>query len=68
MFVMFNGDKLYHRITPLAADERRVALTLEYLTSTHMNPVLRFVSNMKDAIAYFGFRQVFSRDRRNPGP
>jgi len=68
MFVMFNGDKLYHRITPLAADERRVALTLEYLTSTHMNPVLRFVSNMKDAIAYFGFRQVFSRDRHNPGP
>jgi len=62
-FVMFNGDKLYHRVTPLGPDERRVALTLEYLTSTHMHPFLRFVSNMKDAIAYFGFRQVFSRAR-----
>ncbi len=68
MFVMFNGDKLYHRITPLAANERRVALTLEYLTSTHMHPVLRFISNMKDAIAYFGFKQVFSRDRGHQEP
>ena len=26
-----------------------------------MSPWWRFVSNMKDAVAYFGFRQVFSR-------
>jgi len=57
--VLFNGDKLYHRVTPLGDNERRVALTLEYVTSANMNPVRRFVSNMKDAIAYFGFRQVF---------
>ena len=57
--VIFNGDKLYHRITPLGAKERRIALTLEYVTSASMHPVRRFVSNMKDAIAYFGFRQVF---------
>jgi hypothetical protein len=24
-----------------------------------MHPLRRFVSNMKDAIAYFGFRQTF---------
>ena len=59
--VVFNGDKLWHRITPSAAGERRVALTLEYVTSAHMRPFQRFVSNMKDAIAYFGFRQVFAR-------
>ena len=59
MLVVFNGDKLWHRVTPLGAGERRVALTLEYVTSTRMNPIRRFVSNMKDAIAYFGFRQVF---------
>lgn len=63
MLVVFNGDKLYHRVTPLADGERRVALTLEYVTSTSMHPVRRFVSNMKDAIAYFGFRQVFSKAR-----
>jgi hypothetical protein len=59
MLAVFNGDKVYHRITPLAANERRVALTLEYLTDSSMHPFLRFVSNMKDAIAYFGFKQVF---------
>jgi hypothetical protein len=64
--VLFNGDKLYHRITPLAEHERRVALTFEYLTNTRMHPLLRFVSNMKDSIAYFGFRQVFSGARKPP--
>ncbi len=62
--VVFNGDKLWHRITPAAAGDRRIALTLEYVTSHAMHPVRRFVSNMKDAIAYFGFRQVFSGSRR----
>jgi hypothetical protein len=38
MLVIFNGDKLYHRVTPLGEGERRVALTLEYVTSTSMNP------------------------------
>ncbi len=59
MLVVFNGDMLYHRVTPAGQNERRVALTLEYVTSTSMNPYRRFVSNMKDAIAYFGFKQVF---------
>ena len=62
--VVFNGDKLWHRITPAAAGDRRIALTLEYVTSHAMHPLRRFVSNMKDAIAYFGFRQVFSGSRR----
>lgn len=63
MLVVFNGDKLWHRVTPAGPGERRVALTLEYVTSHDMHPFRRFVSNMKDAIAYFGFRQVFSRAR-----
>jgi hypothetical protein len=63
MLVVFNGDRLYHRVTPLAEGERRIALTLEYVTSTSMHPLRRFVSNMKDAIAYFGFKQVFTKAR-----
>ena len=59
--VVFNGDKLWHRISPAQEGDRRVALTLEFVTSTKMRPFRRFVSNMKDAIAYFGFRQVFGR-------
>ncbi|MEH1814246.1 MAG: 2OG-Fe(II) oxygenase [Nostoc sp.] len=57
--VLFNGDKLYHRVTPLGDNEQRIVLTLEYVTDTRMGMLKRFVSNMKDAIAYFGFRQVF---------
>ena len=63
--VVFNGDKVWHRVTPAGHGERRVVLTLEYVTSLGMHPVRRFVSNMKDAIAYFGFRQVFSASKRH---
>ena len=57
--VIFNGDKLYHRVTPSGEGERRIVLTLEYLTDAGIMPFRRFVSNMKDAIAYFGFKAVF---------
>ena len=59
--VFFNGDTLRHRITPLGSGERRVSLTFEYVTDPTMRGWRRFVSNMKDAVAYFGFRQVFRR-------
>ncbi len=61
--VLFDGDKLRHRITPAKAGEMRVSLTFEYVTDARMRPWRRFVSNMKDAIAYFGFRQVFRSGR-----
>ncbi len=57
--VFFNGDKLLHRISPLGNNERRIALTMEFLTNDQMGSIGRFVSNMKDSIAYFGFKQVF---------
>jgi hypothetical protein len=62
--ILFNGDTLWHAITPLGEGEERVSLTLEYVTNPAMSPVKRFVSNMKDAIAYFGFRRVFLESRR----
>jgi len=64
----FDGDRLRHRITPLGENEFRVSLTFEYVTNQHMSPWWRFVSNMKDAVAYFGFRQVFSRMVRGRAP
>ncbi|VVE55687.1 2OG-Fe(II) oxygenase [Pandoraea communis] len=57
--VFFDGDKLHHRITPLGENEERISLTFEYVTDPRMGTWQRFISNMKDAIAYFGFRQVF---------
>jgi hypothetical protein len=59
--VLFNGDKLWHAITPLGEGEERVSLTLEYVTNPSMTALKRFISNMKDSIAYFGFRAVFAR-------
>jgi hypothetical protein len=58
-FIFFNGDKLWHSITPLGEGEERVSLTLEYVTDPSMNPMKRLFSNLKDAVAYFGFRAVF---------
>ena len=65
--VFFDGDALRHRISPLRAGERRVSLTLEYLTDPRMRGFWRFVSHMKDALAYFGFRQVFRGRARRAG-
>ena len=59
--VVFDGDKLRHRITPLGEGEMRVSLTFEYVTDPRMHPWWRLISNMKDAFAYFGFRQVFQK-------
>lgn len=56
--VIFNGNKLWHGIAPLEAGAERIVLTMEYVTNPEMSPFHRFVSNMKDAIAYFGFSAV----------
>lgn len=61
--VFFDGDKLRHRITPLGENEKRVSLTFEYVTDQRMHPAWRLISNCKDAVAYFGLRQVFRRKR-----
>jgi hypothetical protein len=59
--VLFDGDALRHRISPSREGETRISLTFEYLTDPRMHPWWRLISNMKDAFAYFGFRQVFHR-------
>lgn len=52
--VIFNGDKLHHAVSPSGPGEERIILTMEYVTDSGMGRWKRFVSNMKDAIAYFG--------------
>ena len=58
--VAFNGDKLWHSITPLGENEERVSLTLEYVTDPSMHPLKRLFSNLKDSFAYFGLKTVFT--------
>ena len=62
--ILFNGDTLWHAVTPLGQNEERVSLTLEYVTDPSMHPVKRLFSNLKDAFAYFGFKAVFRRPAR----
>jgi hypothetical protein len=62
--VLFNGDRVYHAVTPIRADEYRYMVSMQYVTSGEMNPFMRFVSNMKDSIAYFGLRKVFFERKR----
>jgi len=59
--VVFNGDRLWHAVTPLGAGEERIALTMEYVTNPHMGSLKRLYSNLKDSFAYFGLRAVFKR-------
>ncbi|MDP9082789.1 MAG: 2OG-Fe(II) oxygenase [Pseudomonadota bacterium] len=59
--LFFNGDSLRHRITRIGEGEVRVSLTFEYVTDPKMHPWWRLISNFKDAVAYFGIRQLFRR-------
>ena len=59
--VVFNGDKLWHAVTPLGEGEERIVLTMEYVTNPEMGPFKRLYSNLKDSFAYFGLRSVFKR-------
>jgi hypothetical protein len=57
--VIFNGDKLWHAVTPLGEGEERIALTMEYVTDPEMGTFKRLYSNLKDSFAYFGLKAVF---------
>jgi alkylated DNA repair dioxygenase AlkB len=63
MLVIFNGDKVYHAVSALKEGESRHVVSMQYVTSSEMNPFMRFVSNMKDAVAYFGLRGVFGKGK-----
>ena len=65
MLVLFNGDKLYHSVTPVKAGETRYVVSMQFVTTGEMNPFMRFISNMKDAVAYFGLRGVFRAGKRS---
>jgi len=52
--VIFNGDKVYHGVSPSRAGDRRIVFSMEYVTSQDMGRLWRLFSNLKDAFAYFG--------------
>ncbi|HKW96015.1 MAG TPA: 2OG-Fe(II) oxygenase [Methylomirabilota bacterium] len=69
--VIFNGDKVYHGVSPARAGDRRVVFTMEYLTSQEIGRAQRLFSDLKDAFAYFGLRALLrgrSRARASRAP
>ena len=62
--VIFNGDKVYHGVSPSREGERRVVFTMEYVTSREMGRAQRLFSDLKDAFAYFGIRALWRGRRR----
>jgi hypothetical protein len=63
--VLFNGDTVYHAVSPTKAGEERYIITMQFVTSSRMNPFLRLFSNLKDAFAYFGLKDVFLGSKRH---
>jgi len=59
--IFFNGDKLYHAVSPLGAGEERIVLTLQYVTNPEMDGFRRLFSDLKDAFAYFGVGTLLRR-------
>ena len=61
VLIFFNGDKLYHAVTPLGKNEERIVLTMQYVTNSEMGTFKRWYSNLKDAVGYFGWSALFRR-------
>lgn len=65
--VLFNGDRLWHGVTPLWDGEERIVLALQYVTDQAIGPINRLFSNMKDAFAYFGPAVFMKNSWVSPG-
>lgn len=52
--VFFNGDKLLHGVSPLQPNQRRIVLSLQYVSDPSMTPWRRALSTVKDSLTYFG--------------
>lgn len=65
--VIFNSDKLWHAVTPLEEGAERIMLTLQFVTSQGMAPFKQLLSNLKDAVVYFG-TAALRRRKASHGP
>jgi hypothetical protein len=61
--LIFNGDKLWHAVTPLGPREERIVLTMQYVTDQEMGTFHRACSNLKDMFAYFGPAALIHRPK-----
>ncbi len=66
--VLFNGDKLWHCVTPLKPGEERVVLTLQYVTDQRMGTVQRWISNVETRSRISAFAHCSSGVDKLPRP
>lgn len=57
--VVFEGDRVRHRVTPLGADERRVLLSMTFCTDPRADWLRDMARRAKD-IAYYGPRALWA--------
>ncbi len=57
--VVFEGARLLHRVTPVAANERRVVVSMTYCTNPKSDPVRGAARRIKD-MAFFGVRALWT--------
>ena len=54
--LVFHGDKLYHRVTKMKpynnTISERIIFTLEYVTDTKINPINKFIDDIKNKVIY----------------
>lgn len=63
--VIFDGDRLWHRATAMQeGDSERILITMELVTDPTISRFQQLISDVKDAWAYFGFREVFGGARQ----
>jgi hypothetical protein len=55
--IIFEGAHVYHRVTPLAASERRTVLSMTFCTDPTTTPMKDLERRIKDT-AYFGLRAL----------
>lgn len=58
-FIMFEGQKVLHRVTPIAEGERRVILSMTFATDPRSSVVQGIKRRIKDT-AFFGLRALWT--------
>ncbi len=56
--VVFEGAKVRHKVTPIAAGERRIVLSMTYCTDPRNSVVQESMRRVKDT-AFFGIRALW---------
>jgi len=52
--VIFNGNSLWHEVSAIQGNEKRIILTMEFVTDQRMSFVNKLISDFKDRWLYFG--------------